>query len=195
VCRLVAAAHAHRQAQWQVGNGFLGLPNRNGMAKLQNPARGPTGSVWGSARLGIGIWRRWARQARIERWARQARIETARSVGPDSTRVIRDGSAAEGRCVRATYALRHAARRAWQLDGLSCAPESGRVHHGTCGRAAHATTTSNRPVHLRVTAWSCCAMRPSLACAARPPANGVRRGAAPRWPRSSRAPAAAKRAG
>jgi hypothetical protein len=27
---LVAAVHAHRQAQWQVGSGFLGLPDRTG---------------------------------------------------------------------------------------------------------------------------------------------------------------------
>ena len=27
---VVAAVHAHRHAQWQVGHGFLGLPNRAG---------------------------------------------------------------------------------------------------------------------------------------------------------------------
>jgi hypothetical protein len=36
--RLVAAVHAHRNAQWQAGHGFLGLPNPNGISKLQSPA-------------------------------------------------------------------------------------------------------------------------------------------------------------
>jgi hypothetical protein len=33
--RLVAAVPAHRHAQRQVGHGFLGLPNQNGIPKLQ----------------------------------------------------------------------------------------------------------------------------------------------------------------
>ncbi len=32
---------AHRQAQWQVGHGLLGLPNRTGYRKLQSPASRP----------------------------------------------------------------------------------------------------------------------------------------------------------
>ena len=36
--RLVAAVHAHRQAHWQVGDGFLGLPHPNGIPKLDRPA-------------------------------------------------------------------------------------------------------------------------------------------------------------
>ena len=35
----VAAVHAHRQAQRQVGHGFLGLPNRTGYPKLQSPGK------------------------------------------------------------------------------------------------------------------------------------------------------------
>ena len=35
----MAEVRAHRQAQQQVGHGFLGLPNRNGMAQLQSPAK------------------------------------------------------------------------------------------------------------------------------------------------------------
>ena len=34
---LVAAVQAHRQAQRQVGHGFLGLPKPNGVVKLQSP--------------------------------------------------------------------------------------------------------------------------------------------------------------
>ena len=33
----LAAVHAHRQAQRQVGHGFLGLPKPNGVVKLQSP--------------------------------------------------------------------------------------------------------------------------------------------------------------
>jgi hypothetical protein len=50
---LVAAVHAHRQAQRQVGHGFLGLSKM--VAKLQRPARGPTGTVW--SRGDGGSWR------------------------------------------------------------------------------------------------------------------------------------------
>ncbi len=47
--RLVAAAHAHRQAQWQVGHGFLGLPNGRDTKTAKPGERGH----WHTLSLGV----------------------------------------------------------------------------------------------------------------------------------------------
>jgi hypothetical protein len=52
---LVAAVHAHRQAQWQVGHGFLGLPNRAGYSNCEARQEGSAGKGSpGTSRLLLG---------------------------------------------------------------------------------------------------------------------------------------------
>ena len=160
---LVAAVHAHRQAHWQVGHGFLGLPNRT-IERARHSLGGRRGS-------GEKPRRRSARQVCQVRIAKPAR-----RVGPTA-----DAKCAMGveqrvaDCVRrATCARRCAARRAWQrsvwrrawhgtatkLPGRALGVHAmavARVQEVACGRAARATTTANRPVNalLRGRAMQC----------------------------------------
>ena len=48
---LVAAVHAHRQAQWQVGHGLLGLPNRTGYPNCKPRQDGSGGEDRGMRRV------------------------------------------------------------------------------------------------------------------------------------------------
>ncbi len=103
--RLVAAVRTHRNAHWQVGHGFLGLPKPERDGETAKPASGPNGSVWG---------RRGSSKPQMRRWARQVRIETARSVGA--------GRRARGtgwECSGKAACVRHAAR-AWRR--AQCSP-------------------------------------------------------------------------
>jgi hypothetical protein len=113
--RLVAAVHAHRQAQRQVGHGLLGLPNRNGMAKLTKPGEWAHRHILG-VQAGPSVrfeGRRASGKKRSRRWARQVRIE--------KPRVKRVGTGRQARskrphraCDVCTETCKGAARRAWQ---------------------------------------------------------------------------------
>ncbi len=50
---LAAAVHAHRQAQWQVGHGFLGLPNRKRDIKTAKPGKKARGGGGGGGVRGV----------------------------------------------------------------------------------------------------------------------------------------------
>jgi hypothetical protein len=109
----------------------------------------------------VASWPRLPRPAKTERDSKTAKpgerptgvVWRWRNSKNEWNRAVRDASATEGRGVRATCGL--------------CTETCARS--AACGRAARATATSNRPVHLRVSAWPCCALRQLLACAARPP--------------------------
>jgi hypothetical protein len=142
---LVAAVHAHRQAHWQVGHGFLGLPNRT-IERARHSLGGRRGS-------GEKPRRRSARQVCQVRIAKPAR-----RVGPTA-----DAKCAMGveqrvaDCVRrATCARRCAARRAWQRSvwrrawhGMTTKlPGRALGVHALLGcKRGHAAAPSVRPLH------------------------------------------------
>jgi hypothetical protein len=179
---LAAAVHAHRHDQWQIGHGFLGLPNRTGCRSCKARREGPP------AQLRIGEAR--GKTHRGDERVRCASKAPARRVGPDGRRAVREGSVAEGRSRAATCARRRAARRAWQRSvrrraghgiawqwhgmashgmawhGMAMGPPRRalgghatavfRVHEG----ASRATRTANRSMHAslrgRALHCSCC---------------------------------------
>jgi hypothetical protein len=173
---LVALLHAHRNAQWQAGHGFLGLPNRSG---YQNYKAGKEGH---RHTFGVGEARKTNLAAK---GASDEHQKVARRVGPDGRRAVRDGSAVEGRGVRAgcgvctqrcsppsVAAFGTAACWAYHgseaaLMGFWCA-RVVRVQEGACGGASHATSNFEA-TSKRVTAWSRVELRLLLACVARPP--------------------------
>jgi hypothetical protein len=172
--------------------------NRTGHRNCKARREGPSGPVLGSARLGKKPLRRWARQVRIENTAKGRGGRRARG---------KDGSAPEGRGVRARCVRRRAAHREWQCSvrrraGRWNGNEAAwtgpwRARDGSCQGARgclRAPTTAKRPLE-RVTAWSCVAVRLILGLCRTASSDGVWRGGAPRWPRRPRAPAGANRAG
>jgi hypothetical protein len=192
----MAAVHAHRQAQRQVGHGFFGLPNRKGYPKLQRPASGPTGTVWrrrgsGKAHCGDGRVRR-ASQNRAKRRGRTA--------------AARDGSAAAvcakcGGCTE-TCTVQPAARGSVRRGGaLGTAWKRRCFDQPLAG--VHATAAVRvPPVRPLCRTGKCTRQCVVVRCTApvvgpcrTATSDGVRRGDAPRWPWPSRAPAGAKRAG
>ena len=159
---LVAAVHAHRQAQRQVGHGFLRLPDQNGIPTMQSPARHSLG-VCESARP----WkengpRRWARQVHVEKgragrrargtgWACSRRLRRAMCAETCTVQPAARGS------VRYGGALGMAGQRS-RLDQPGCAPDGGcQGARGCLPRDPYV-----EPACERVTAWSCFALRRAL---------------------------------
>ena len=149
--RLVGAVRAHRQAHWQAGHGFLGLPTSNWIAKLRSPARAsPQPGSLGSERLESPPSRRWgARRTRMVRSA-GARCETRRH---------RTSAA----CVRQAATLpeggRHVMEKAQAL-GVHCASRGGGRVHYVCGRATRVVHHSVvRVVHFFFAAGVSCVAR------------------------------------
>jgi hypothetical protein len=180
--RRMAAVQAHRQAHWQVGHGFLGLPSQNGMAKLRSPARRlRRTSFWVAEARGKPPPRRIAVDGRVRcasrnRTERRAR-RRARGTGQGCSG--RSGRAC-GVCT-ATCTVQSAARgsvryggalgTAWQrrcLDQpLVCARDGG------CQGARGCLPSGPyvQPARERGTVRSCVALRLLLAFDARRPAT------------------------